>query len=322
MTSAILLVGGRGTRLSPITDEIPKPMLPIAGLPVTEHQIIAAKRAGVKTLVLATSYLAEVFTPYFGDGSKWGVNLRYAVEKEPLGTGGAISHAAQSLDSEKSEDLVLIFNGDVISDHDISAQILSHQKNRADVTLHLIQVEDARAFGCVPTADDGRVIEFLEKMEHPVTNWINAGCYVFNRAVVDSIPLGVVTSVERETFPGLIQAEQRVFGYKENAYWLDIGSPRALFKASRDRINGDFVTNPTSLIDSTATLIGGTSVGANATIQAGVILENCIVSEGAVVAEGAHLSRCFVAPGAIVEPHLTLTDQYVARDKRVPINFI
>jgi mannose-1-phosphate guanylyltransferase len=322
MTSAILLVGGRGTRLSPITDEIPKPMLPIAGLPVTEHQIIAAKRAGVKTLVLATSYLAEVFTPYFGDGSKWGVNLRYAVEKEPLGTGGAISHAAQSLDSEKSEDLVLIFNGDVISDHDISAQILSHQKNRADVTLHLIQVEDARAFGCVPTADDGRVIEFLEKMEHPVTNWINAGCYVFNRAVVDSIPLGVVTSVERETFPGLIQAEQRVFGYKENAYWLDIGSPRALFKASRDRIQGDFVTNPTSLIDSTATLIGGTSVGANATIQAGVILENCIVSEGAVVAEGAHLSRCFVAPGAIVEPHLTLTDQYVARDKKVPINFI
>ena len=322
MTSAILLVGGRGTRLSPITDEIPKPMLPIAGLPVTEHQILAAKRAGVKTLVLATSYLAEVFTPYFGDGSKWGVNLRYAVEKEPLGTGGAISHAAQSLDSEKSEDLVLIFNGDVISDHDISAQILSHQKNRADVTLHLIQVEDARAFGCVPTADDGRVIEFLEKMEHPVTNWINAGCYVFNRAVVDSIPLGVVTSVERETFPGLIQAEQRVFGYKENAYWLDIGSPRALFKASRDRIQGDFVTNPTSLIDSTATLIGGTSVGANATIQAGVILENCIVSEGAVVAEGAHLSRCFVAPGAIVEPHLTLTDQYVARDKRVPINFI
>ena len=322
MTSAILLVGGRGTRLSPITDEIPKPMLPIAGLPVTEHQILAAKRAGVKTLVLATSYLAEVFTPYFGDGSKWGVNLRYAVEKEPLGTGGAIAHAAQSLDSEKSEDLVLIFNGDVISDHDISAQILSHQKNRADVTLHLIQVEDARAFGCVPTADDGRVIEFLEKMEIPVTNWINAGCYVFNRGVIDSIPLGVVTSVERETFPGLIQGEQRVFGYKENAYWLDIGTPKALFKASRDRIKGDFVANHTALIDVTATLSAGTSVGANATIQAGVILENCIVSEGAVVAEGAHLSRCFVAPGAIVDPHLTLTDQYVARDKRVPINFI
>ena len=103
MTSAILLVGGRGTRLSPITDEIPKPMLPIAGLPVTEHQILAAKKAGVKTLVLATSYLAEVFTPYFGDGSKWGIDLRYAIEKEPLGTGGAIAHAAAELKEDEKE---------------------------------------------------------------------------------------------------------------------------------------------------------------------------------------------------------------------------
>ena len=322
MTSAILLVGGRGTRLTPITDEIPKPMLPIAGLPVTEHQILAAKRAGVKTLVLATSYLAEVFTPYFGDGSKWGINLRYAVEKEPLGTGGAISHAAQLLDSEKSDDPVLVFNGDVISDHDISAQIASHQKNKADVTLHLIQVEDARAFGSVPTEDDGRVIAFLEKMENPVTNWINAGCYVFNRGVIDSIPLGVVTSVERETFPELIKAEQRVFGYKENAYWLDIGSPIALFKASRDRIKGDFVASPTSQIDATAVLTGGTSIGAKASIQAGAILENCIVSEGAVVAEGAHLTRCFLAPGAIVDSLLSLSEHYVSRDKSVPITFL
>jgi mannose-1-phosphate guanylyltransferase len=322
MTSAILLVGGRGTRLSPITDEIPKPMLPIAGLPVTEHQIIAAKRAGVKTLVLATSYLAEVFTPYFGDGSKWGINLRYAVEKEPLGTGGAISHAAQSLDSEKSDEPVLIFNGDVISDHDISAQIRSHQKNSADVTLHLIQVEDARAFGCVPTDENDRVIEFLEKMEHPVTNWINAGCYVFNRGVIDAIPLGVVTSVERETFPGLIQAERRVFGYKENAYWLDIGTPSALFKASRDRIKEDFVASPTARIDATATLTGGTSIGEKATIQAGAILDNCIVSEGAVVAEGAQLSRCFLAPGAIVDSDLTLRDHYLSGDKSASITFL
>ena len=322
MTSAILLVGGRGTRLSPITDQIPKPMLPIAGLPVTEHQILAAKRAGVSTLVLATSYLAEVFTPYFGDGSKWGINLRYAVEKEPLGTGGAISHAAQLLDIEKSDEPVLVFNGDVISDHDISAQILSHKKNSADVTLHLIQVEDPRAFGCVPTDVDGRVIEFLEKMDNPVTNWINAGCYVFNRDVIDAIPLGVVTSVERQTFPELIQAKQRVFGYKENAYWLDVGTPNALFKASRDRIRGDFVASPTAHIDSSALLTGGTSIGEKATIQAGAILDNCIVSEGAVVAEGAHLSRCFLAPGAVVDPHLTLTDQYLSRDKSADINFL
>jgi mannose-1-phosphate guanylyltransferase len=297
-------------------------MLPIAGLPVTEHQILAAKRAGVKTLVLATSYLAEVFTPYFGDGSKWGIDLRYAVETEPLGTGGAIAHAAATLDLHNSADPVLIFNGDVISDHDISAQLVSHQKNHADVTLHLIQVEDARAFGCVPTDNDGRVIEFLEKMDKPVTNWINAGCYIFNAHVIESIPLGMVTSVERETFPGLIQDNQRVFGYKENAYWLDIGTPTALFKASRDRIKGDFVAHPTALIDSSATLTGGTSVGANVSIAGGVHLDNCIVSESAVIGEGAHLSRSFVAPGAIVESDLTVSDHYLSREKRAPITFL
>jgi len=322
MTVAILLVGGKGTRLSPITDEIPKPMLPIAGLPVTEHQILAAKRAGVKTLVLATSYLAEVFTPYFGDGSKWGIDLRYAIEKEPLGTGGAIAHAATALDAGSEDEQVLIFNGDVISDHDLCAQIASHTRNGADVTMHLIQVEDARAFGCVPTHDDGRVIEFLEKMENPVTDWINAGCYVFNRSVIDSIPLGVVTSVERETFPKLIERKHRVFGYKENAYWLDIGTPAALFKASRDRIKGDFLAHPTALIDSTASLIGGTSIGAKASIASGALLNHCIVSEGAVIGESAHLSRCFVAPGAIVESDLTVSDHYLSREKRAPITFL
>jgi mannose-1-phosphate guanylyltransferase len=132
----------------------------------------------------------------------------------------------------------------------------------------------------------------------------------------------MVTSVERETFPALIQDNQRVFGYKENAYWLDIGTPTALFKASRDRIQGDFVANPTALIDSSATLTGGTSISANVSIARGVHLDNCIVSEGAVIGEGAHLSRCFVAPGAIVESDLTVSDHYLSREKRAPITFL
>ena len=173
MAVGILLVGGRGTRLQPLTNESPKPMLPVAGLPVTEHQILAAKKAGIQTLVLATSYLAEVFTPYFGDGSKWGMDIRYAVEKEPLGTGGAIRNAAKMLGSDED---IAIFNGDVLSRHDIAAQIAFHQKKRADITLHLIRVADARAFGCVPLDESGRVTAFLEKMENPVTNLINAGC--------------------------------------------------------------------------------------------------------------------------------------------------
>ena len=321
MTSAILLVGGRGTRLSPITDEIPKPMLPIAGLPVTEHQILAAKRAGVKTLVLATSYLAEVFTPYFGDGSKWGIDLRYAIEKEPLGTGGAIAHAAAEL-NESEKETVLIFNGDVISDHDISAQIATHLKSSADVTLHLIHVEDARAFGCVPTDSQGRVTAFLEKMDQPVTNWINAGCYIFSRAVIDSIPKGVVTSVERETFPALIAADRRIFGYKENSYWLDIGTPQALFKASKDRVIGGFSAHPTARIDSSALLSGGSSIGAKATIASEARLNNCIISAGAEVATRAQLERCFLAPGAIVTSNAIYKDRYISIEKNLPINFI
>jgi mannose-1-phosphate guanylyltransferase len=125
MAVGILLVGGFGTRLKPLTNDSPKPMLPVAGLPVTEHQILAAKKAGLHTIVLATSYLAEVFTPYFGDGSKWGIKILYAVEKEPLGTGGAIRNAAELLGRDEP---IVIFNGDVLSRHSIADQIAFHER--------------------------------------------------------------------------------------------------------------------------------------------------------------------------------------------------
>ena len=321
MTVGILLVGGRGTRLAPITSEIPKPMLPVACKPVTEHQILAAQRAGITTLVLATSYLSEVFIPYFGDGSKWGIDLRYAVEKEPLGTGGAIANAAAHLDKGASDEVVVIFNGDVLSQHNLAAQIEFHKKANADVTLHLIQVEDARAFGCVPTAADGQVEAFLEKMENPVTNWINAGCYVFKREIIDLIPRETVVSVERETFPQLISDKRRVFGYKEAAYWLVIGNPGALFKGSRDLVAADFLVSPSAEVDATAVLAGGTSIGAGAQIGAGAILDNCIVSAHAIVKPGAHLTRTFLAPAAVVEEGASYTDRYISQSENLPIIF-
>jgi len=321
MTVGILLVGGRGTRLAPITSEIPKPMLPVACKPVTEHQILAAQRAGITTLVLATSYLSDVFIPYFGDGSKWGIDLRYAVEKEPLGTGGAIANAAAHLDKGASDEAVVIFNGDVLSQHNLAAQIEFHKKSAADVTLHLIQVEDARAFGCVPTTADGQVEAFLEKMENPVTNWINAGCYVFKREVIDSIPRDSVVSVERETFPGLIGDKRRVFGYKEAAYWLDIGNPGALFKGSRDLVAADFLASPSAEVDTAAVLTGGTSIGAGAQIGAGAILDNCIISAHAIVKPGAHLTRTFLASAAVVEEDAVYADRYISSSENLPIIF-
>ena len=316
MAVGILLVGGFGTRLKPLTDESPKPMLPVAGLPVTEHQILAAKKAGVHTLVLATSYLADVFTPYFGDGSKWGMKILYAVEKEPLGTGGAIRNAAELLGRDEP---VVIFNGDVLSRHSIADQIKFHTDNKADVTLHLIDVEDARAYGCVPTDAKGRVSAFLEKMDNPVTRSINAGCYVFSPEVIDEIPLGKVVSVERETFPALVASGRDVFGYKEQSYWLDVGTPAALFKGSRDLVDGDFQAMAGTTIAPDAIITGGTSIGARCAIGSGVHIDDCIIGDDVTIGDGARLSHSFIAHGTDVAAGVEKNAHYLSQKLDLPI---
>ncbi len=318
MAVAILLVGGFGTRLMPLTKNTPKPMLTVAGVPVTEHQIAMAKAAGITEIVLATSYLSEVFIPYFGDGSKWGIKIKYAVEKEPLGTGGAIRNAAQLLDTNES---VVILNGDVLSSHNLTEQIRQHEAHGADVTLHLTEVEDARAFGCVPTDSDGRVTAFLEKMENPVTNQINAGCYVFNPRIISTIPLDTVVSVERETFPQLVESGAKVFGFVENAYWLDIGTPRALLKASLDIVkrSGEFLAMPGSSIDPTAVITGGSCIGPDSTIGAGAQIDASIIEAGSVIGQDAKISNSFVASGAEVEKNAKIASSFVTNGEILPI---
>ena len=318
MAVAILLVGGFGTRLMPLTKNTPKPMLTVAGVPVTEHQLAMAKAAGITEIVLATSYLSEVFIPYFGDGSKWGMKIKYAVEKEPLGTGGAIRNAAKLLDTNES---VVILNGDVLSSHNLSEQIRQHEAHDADVTLHLTEVEDARAFGCVPTDGDGRVSAFLEKMENPVTNQINAGCYVFNPRVISTIPPDTVVSVERETFPDLVASGAKVFGYLENAYWLDIGTPRALLKASIDIVkrSGEFLAMPGTTIDPTAVITGGSCIGPNSLVGAGTVIDGSIIEAGSVIGLHAKISDSFVAAGATVENNAKITSSFVTNSEILPI---
>jgi len=318
MAVAILLVGGFGTRLMPLTKNTPKPMLTVAGIPVTEHQIAMAKAAGITEIVLATSYLSEIFTPYFGDGSKWGIKIKYAVEKEPLGTGGAIRNAAQLLTSNES---IVILNGDVLSSHDLAEQIRQHEAHDADVTLHLTQVEDARAFGCVPTDDQGRVTAFLEKMDNPITNQINAGCYVFNPRVLSTIPLDTVVSVERETFPQLVASNAAVYGYVENAYWLDIGTPRALLKASIDIVHksGESVVMPGAQIDPTATISGGSCVGSNSVVGPEVRVEGSIIEADVVIEKGAIITNSFVAAGAHVDKGSVIGSAFVTIGEILPI---
>jgi len=315
---AILLVGGFGTRLMPLTKNTPKPMLTVAGLPVTEHQIAMAKAAGITEIVLATSYLSEIFTPYFGDGSKWGISIKYAVEKEPLGTGGAIRNAAQLLSGNES---IVILNGDVLSSHNLAEQIRQHEAHDADVTLHLTEVPDARAFGCVPTDSEGRVTAFLEKMENPVTNQINAGCYVFNPRVLTTIPLGAVVSVERETFPQLVANNAAVYGYVENSYWLDIGTPRALLKASIDIVErtGDCLVMPGATIDPTAIIKGGSCIGRDSVVGAGVTIDRSIIEAGARIEAGAVITDSFVATGAHVDNGAKIGSSFVTNGEILPI---
>ncbi|MEU9000108.1 NDP-sugar synthase [Streptomyces caniferus] len=312
MTEAILLVGGKGTRLRPLTVHTPKPMVPAAGVPFLTHQLARARAAGVEHIVLATSYLAEVFEPYFGDGSELGLHLEYVTEHEPLGTGGAIRNVAARLHSAP-DDPVLIFNGDILTGLDIAALVDTHRTSGADVSLHLTRVEDPRAFGLVPTDDTGQVTAFLEKPQTPeeiVTDQINAGAYVFNRSVIDTIPAGRPVSVERETFPGLLAEGAHLQGMVDSTYWLDLGTPQAFVRGSADLVmgrapspavpgrRGDRLVLETAEVAGDAKLTGGTVVGPRAVIGAGTRIDGSAVLDGAVVEEGARIRDSLIGAGA------------------------
>ncbi|MFF3418559.1 sugar phosphate nucleotidyltransferase [Streptomyces sp. NPDC002698] len=314
MTEAILLVGGRGTRLRPLTVRTPKPMVPAAGVPFLTHQLARARAAGVEHIVLATSYLAEVFEPYFGDGSSLGLHIEYVTEEEPLGTGGAIRNVASRLHSGP-DDPVLIFNGDILTGLDIPALVAAHETTGAEVSLHLTRVEDPRAFGLVPTDATGRVTAFLEKPQTPeeiVTDQINAGAYVFRRSVIDTIPAGRPVSVERETFPELLATGAHLQGMVDSTYWLDLGTPQAFVRGSADLVLGrapspavpgrcgDRLVLPTATVAPDAKLTGGTVVG-----------------EGTRIGEGARITGSTVLAGAVVEPGAVVTDSFVGAGARI-----
>jgi len=285
-------------------------MLQVAGVPFTEHQINKARSAGITEIVLATSFKAELFEPYFGDGANFGISIKYAVEEVALGTGGAISNAAALLEGNGP---VAIFNGDVLSKHDLDGQFKFHESKGADVTLYLTEVEDARAYGAVELDGSGRVTAFNEKMENPPTNIINAGCYIFNREVIASIPFGKVISVERETFPQLLATGAKVFGFIDKSYWLDIGTPAALLKASRDLVfemNKEFLSLPESTIAADAIVSGGSVIGRRSRIESLAQVDGSVIGDGAVVGVGARLKNCFVADGFEVPASVIAIDNY------------
>ena len=313
---AVVLVGGQGTRLRPLTLSAPKPMLPTAGLPFLTHLLSRIAAVGIEHVVLGTSYKAEVFEAEFGDGSKLGLQMEYVFEEQPLGTGGAIANVAGRL----RHDTTMVFNGDVLSGSDLRALLDCHEGNAADVTLHLVRVGDPRAFGCVPTDGDGLVTAFLEKTQDPPTDQINAGCYVFKRAAIDRIPRDRAVSVEREVFPAMLSDGLRLCGYVDASYWRDMGTPEDFVRGSADLVRG-IVPSPAlgghrgeelvhdgAAVAPGALLIGGTVVGRGAEIGPGVRLDGAVIFDGVRVEAGSVIERSIIGSGARIGPRALIRD--------------
>ncbi|MFI0469101.1 sugar phosphate nucleotidyltransferase [Saccharopolyspora sp. 5N102] len=322
---AVVLVGGRGVRLRPLTLSAPKPMLPTAGVPFLSHLLSRIRAAGIEHVVLGTSYKAEVFAEHFGDGSELGLRLEYVVEPEPLDTAGAIRNVADRL----SADDVLVFNGDILSGVDLTDLLATHRSAAADVTLHLVKVADPRRFGCVPTDADGRVTAFLEKTENPPVDQINAGCYVFRREVIDTIPAGRPVSVERETFPELLASGARVQGHVDTSYWLDMGTPEAFVRASADLVLGVAPSNALpgergealvldgAAVAADAEVCGGSVIGAGSTVESGARVAESVLFEGVRIERNAVVERCVIGNDATIGAGAVLRDAIIGDGARI-----
>ncbi|WP_033293282.1 sugar phosphate nucleotidyltransferase [Amycolatopsis jejuensis] len=305
---AVVLVGGQGTRLRPLTLSAPKPMLPTAGTPYLSHLFSRIRAAGIRHVVLGTSYRAEVFEEYFGDGSAHGLELEYVVEDEPLDTGGAIRNVYDRLRADHA----IVFNGDILSGADLHAQLATHLGSAADVTLHLQRVPDPSRFGSVPTDEDGRVTAFLEKTPDPPTDQINAGCYVFRRPVIETIPAGRRVSVERETFPGLLADGAHLHGFVDSSYWLDVGTPEAFVRGSADLVRGiaptsalagptgDFLVLEGASVFTGAKLTDGSTIGARAVVEQGATVSGSVIFDDAVIGRDAIVERSVLGRGVVV----------------------
>jgi mannose-1-phosphate guanylyltransferase len=324
---AIVLVGGEGTRLRPLTETVPKPALTLVDRPFLAYMVEWLAGHGVTEVVLACGFLPDVLREALaGEEERAGVGIRYVVEPEPLGTAGAIRFAADQLGGELDERF-LALNGDVLTDLDLSALLRAHRERRAKATLGLYPVEDSSAFGLVHSGDGGEVVAFLEKTGEPKPGEVNAGMYVLERSVLDLIPSGRSVSIEREVFPRLVGAGLN--GLRLDGYWMDIGTPKRYLQASWDILEGEVETRvePTSPgaliaadaeVDATATVgprvvIGpGCSVGGGADVRESVLLRDCRV------ADGARVTGSILAPGAEVSAAGVIEGAVVAEDEVIP----
>lgn len=294
---AVVLVGGFGTRLRPLTNTVPKPMLPVGHQPMIARLIDRLARGGVTEVVLALGFKPEPFIEAFPDGRCGDVTLTYAVEPEPLDTAGAIRFAAEAAGID---DTFVVANGDVMTDLDVAGLVAAHRSAGAEATVHLIGVDDPSTFGVVEIGDDGSISQFVEKPARGTepSNLINAGTYVFEPSVLARIPSGVRVSIERETFPSIV-ADGGMYGHSTDDYWIDAGVPDLYRAANLDLLNGRRTHEsaeafaPGAQVDPAAT-VTNTLVGAGATIEAGTTVVDSVILPGAHIGARAQVESSLI----------------------------
>ncbi len=326
---AVVLVGGEGTRLRPLTYDQPKPLLPIVGRPIIVRVVEWLARHGISEVVLSLAYQPDAFVAAFPDSTCAGLPLRYAIEPASgLDTAGAIGFAARQAGiGEDGDEPFVVCNGDILTDLELGSLVKLHRERGAEGTIALTPVEDPSAYGVVPTDDDGRVLAFIEKPppgEAP-TNMINAGTYVLEPRLLRRIEPGRRVSIEREVFPAVV-GDGALYAMPSAAYWLDTGTPDRFLQAQLDVLQGrrEAVQLPPARevspgvhLASGATLEGQVTgcgfLGQGSTLAAGAVLADSVLGDGALVEPGARVSDSVIFPGAVVRAGASVSSSLVGR---------
>ena len=326
---AVVLAGGLGTRLRPLTLNTPKPIVPIFDRPFLHQQIeLLRQLPDIDEIILSLNYQPEAIERVVGDGSDLGIHIRYVVEPTPLGTGGAIKYACRGV-----QGTVIVFNGDVLTDTALGAVVALHQDRQARATIVLTPVENPSAYGLVETDDEGNVTQFLEKPnpDEITCDTINAGIYVLDTDTFDRIPDATNWSIERQFFPSLVERGETFVAHVDRSYWLDIGTPDTYVQAHRDIMAGrcraypfagrqgqDPLVSPDATVSATAQLEAPCFVAGGARIEAGarvsahtVVGRDCVIGADAIVEAGILWPRTTLGPGAVV------TDAILGHDVRI-----
>jgi len=341
---AVILVGGLGTRLQPLTNSIPKSVIPVLNRPFMEYTFAYLKSHGIEDIILTLNYLPEVIRGYFGDGNDAGVRLTYCYEKEPMGTAGAVKNAEEYLDGT-----FLVLNGDVFTDLDLTDLIACHRKNQSKATISMQWVENPSAFGVVETDTENRVKCFIEKPPpgEETTNWINAGIYVLEPEVLKYVPENTHHMFERGLFPLIVDEDEPVYGYEFRGYWMDTGTLEYYHKLSRDLLLGNtgspligdidcegITVGESVSIDKSAKLTppiligdncrigpdvsisGPVVLGRNSVLEEGVSVADTIIWDNVKIGKKAKLRGCIVSSDVSIKPDESLTDYAVTPDDR------